>query len=91
MAIRIYARVSGRVQGVGFRFFTQRRAQQLGLVGYVRNRSDGDVELEVEGLEDAVSAFVDTIKRGPPGARVASVDTDVRQSKAGESEFDVCF
>lgn len=91
MSVRIHARVCGRVQGVGFRFFTQSKARQLGLVGYVRNRPDGDVEMEVEGVEDVVSEFVEAIKLGPPGARVLSANTEPRQTKAGESDFDIRF
>ena len=60
---RVYIRVAGSVQGVGFRYFTERKARELGLSGYVRNRPDGDVEMEVEGSPDRVAALVDAVRR----------------------------
>jgi len=62
--------VSGRVQGVGFRFFTEDRAQLEGLHGYVRNLDDGRVEIVVEGEAEALGRFERAIRRGPPAARV---------------------
>jgi acylphosphatase len=91
MATRLHATVRGRVQGVGFRFFAQRTAKQLGLAGYVRNRPNGDVELEVEGAEADVSAFVEAMRRGPPGAHVVSVDTGVCPRHGSESDFEIRF
>ena len=86
---RLYIRVGGRVQGVGFRFFTQRKAQALGLVGYVRNRPDGAVEIEAEGLPDRVMALLDAVKQGPASAYVRRVTADPRDVKGIESSFDV--
>lgn len=72
--------VSGRVQGVAFRDWTVRTAKRLGLVGWVRNLSDGRVEILAEGEEEAIGALVDACKQGPPLARVENVsaiaDTD---------------
>ena len=65
--------ISGRVQGVGFRWWTTRNARELGLVGTVRNRRDGDGELHVEGPEDAVSRLEERLREGPPSARVEGV------------------
>lgn len=67
-------RVAGRVQGVGFRFFTERAALAEGLGGFVRNRQDGTVEALVEGDVDAVMRFERALRLGPPGARVDAVD-----------------
>lgn len=67
-------RVRGRVQGVGFRFFTERAALAEGLHGWVRNADDGSVEIEVEGDAEAVDRFERAIHRGPAGARVTGVD-----------------
>ncbi len=69
------ARVSGSVQGVGFRYWTQHEAQRLGLSGYVQNRSDGTVETEAEGDAASVSAFLDWLSTGPEWADVAAVHT----------------
>lgn len=65
--------VEGRVQGVGFRMFALRRAQSLGIRGYVRNLSDGRVEAVAEGPETAIEAFVRELERGPRRARVDAV------------------
>jgi len=68
--------VSGRVQGVGFRFFADAGAQREGLHGWVRNLPDGRVEALAEGEADAVDRFEHAIGHGPPGARVEGVDVD---------------
>ena len=68
--------MSGRVQGVGFRFFAEAVAQREGLHGWVRNLPDGDVEAMAEGEAEAVERFERAIRRGPPGARVEQVDVD---------------
>jgi acylphosphatase len=68
--------VSGRVQGVGFRFFTEAVAAREGLHGWVRNRSDGRVEAAAEGEADAIERFERALRHGPPGARVEEVEVD---------------
>jgi acylphosphatase len=71
---RLRAIVRGRVQGVGFRASAQIEADRLGLAGWVRNRFDGDVEVEAEGDEEIVRQFLAFLEQGPPLARVRSVD-----------------
>jgi acylphosphatase len=71
--------VSGRVQGVGFRYFTQDAATREGVTGWVRNLPDGRVEAFVEGERDAVTCVERAIRRGPRGARVDSVDVDAEE------------
>ena len=66
--------VRGRVQGVGYRFWTEYTALERGLQGWVRNRSDGSVEAFFAGAPDAVAAMIAACNKGPPGARVESVD-----------------
>jgi acylphosphatase len=73
-AARLVAR--GRVQGVGFRWFTQSAARALGLAGWVRNRRDGTVEVEVRGERAAVEALVERLRQGPSGSGVSAVDVD---------------
>src|SRR5258707_15135154 len=68
--------VSGRVQGVGFRFFAEAAALREGLHGWVRNLPDGRVEALAEGEAEAVERFERAIGHGPPGARVERVDVD---------------
>lgn len=66
-------RIRGRVQGVGFRMYMVRKARELGLSGWVRNRSDGSVEALVQGAPDAVEAMVAWTRQGPPSAEVSEV------------------
>lgn len=67
--------VTGRVQGVGFRVATRRRAQSLGLSGWVRNCPDGSVEGLVAGPSlEVVSGLRDWLRRGPPGAKVETLE-----------------
>jgi acylphosphatase len=73
--------VSGRVQGVGFRWFVREAARQHRLAGWVRNRPDGSVELEASGEEAEFREFVAELREGPPGARVDDV-TEVTTNQA---------
>ena len=66
--------VHGRVQGVGFRYFVQSAAGRLGLVGNVRNRRDGTVEIAVEGDEAVIEEFLKEVRKGPPFSRVDRLD-----------------
>jgi len=68
-----HLRILGRVQGVGFRFYMQREARQLGLTGWVRNRCDGSVEAIVQGAPDAVEQVIAWARRGPGNAMVSEV------------------
>jgi acylphosphatase len=70
---RLY-RVKGRVQGVGFRFFVEHAAHELGLKGYVRNLSDGRVEVCASGPERLLRQLRQKLQDGPPAARVDSVE-----------------
>lgn len=65
--------ISGRVQNVGFRYFTQNAAAREGVAGWVQNLPDGRVEVFVEGDEDAVTRVERAIRSGPPGARVDNI------------------
>jgi acylphosphatase len=67
--------LEGRVQGVGFRWWTRRQAAAFGLHGTVRNLPDGAVEVHVEGPGGAVASFLATVRQGPPGAHVTRVRT----------------
>lgn len=76
--VRLYARVTGRVQGVGFRWFCQRAACLRGLGGWVRNLPDGNVELEIEGPPGLVQDFLGDLQRGPVAARIRALLTEER-------------
>ena len=80
--MRVRLVVSGRVQGVGFRWFVREAARQHRLAGWVRNRSDGSVELEASGDDARFRAFIETIRQGPPGARV----DEVRELSSNQAE-----
>ena len=82
---RLSARITGRVQGVGFRNFTQMRARQLGVTGWVRNVQDGSVRLEAEGPRGALEDLLNAVRDGPRMARVEDVNTDWDDA-AGEFE-----
>jgi acylphosphatase len=84
VAARVHLLISGLVQGVGFRWASQREATRLGLVGWVRNRADGRVEAVAEGPEEAVEAFLAWCERGPAGAAVDAVACE-RQPPQGRS------
>jgi acylphosphatase len=74
-AVRTHLRVEGRVQGVYFRASTQAEALRLGLVGWVRNRRDGTVEVVAEGPARSVETLVAWAQEGPPAARVDRLET----------------
>ena len=74
MTVHRHVLIRGRVQGVGFRAWTEVTALERGLQGWVRNRRDGAVEALFVGLDDAVLAMIDDCRAGPPGARVDFVD-----------------
>lgn len=73
---RVHVIVTGRVQGVGFRFTAQAAASRAGATGWVRNRMDGTVEAQIEGSEAAVGAVLDAIRTGPRGSRVTQVEVE---------------
>jgi acylphosphatase len=83
--------ISGRVQGVGFRYFAIRAARHAGVVGTVRNLSDGTVEAIAEGSETAVSEFRAQLERGPSYGHVSRVDEMEIQTIGRYSGFEVIF
>lgn len=80
--------VHGRVQGVGFRWHTRRKAEELGLAGWVKNRADGCVECMIEGPDDALEAMLAWLRRGPPAARVERLEI-LAQDPTGAQAFAV--
>jgi acylphosphatase len=75
--------VSGRVQDVGYRAWTEMMALDRGIEGWVRNRRDGSVEALFAGAEEVVLTMIELCREGPPGARVAAVD----QREAGSEDL----
>ncbi len=84
--------VSGRVQGVGFRFFTQKAARKLGLTGTVRNLPDGRVEVVAQGTSNPLSSLYSAIHEGPGFARVTEI-TEIETADPDREfrEFKVTF
>lgn len=80
-------RVYGRVQGVWFRAYTQRKAEELGIKGFVRNEADGSVYIEAEGEEQALQAFVEWCYEGSPLAKVERVEIAPLEPPPGYQEF----
>ena len=88
---RVSGIVTGIVQGVNFRWFTQRRATELGLVGYVRNRSDGSVEFVAEGSHADLVRLLDTVRVGPSSAVVENVEAQWSAPTGEFHRFDIRF
>ena len=83
---RVHVMVSGRVQGVGFRYATVGRARSRGVAGWVRNNPDGTVDAVFEGAPEAVEALIAWCRRGPSGARVDDVRVEL-EAPSGERGF----
>ena len=89
--IRAHVHISGRVQGVSFRWYTQHQAQKLGLTGWVRNLWDGRVEAVFEGEESAVRQAVTWCHQGERPARVDNVEVRYGQSTGEFRSFRITF
>lgn len=89
MPERIHLLIQGRVQGVGYRMSAQWKARELGLVGWVRNRPGGAVELVAEGPGDVLDQFIAWCRSGPPVARVTNVQVTREAAREDFSAFDI--
>lgn len=81
--------VQGRVQGVGFRYFTRTQADKINVSGWVRNTPDGAVEIYAEGTRAHLKEFIDHIRSGPPGSAVGRVDIRWSTPQNQHSTFDI--
>ena len=82
--------VYGRVQGIGFRFFTREQAKRLGLTGYVRNLPDGGtVEVVAESEKDRLENLLKYLRAGPPGARVERVEANWSEYTGQYDDFSI--
>lgn len=86
---RLHAHIYGHVQGVSFRYYTQLRANELQLTGWVRNRSDGSVEVIAEGSRDHLDDLFVFLHRGAPAATVERVEVDWLAASGEFSDFRV--
>ncbi len=91
MKARLHAYISGRVQGVAFRFFAQHEARVLGLTGWVSNLYDGRVEVVAEGEREQLEQFLAELKKGPRLARVEKVEITWEEFRDEFLEFSVEF
>lgn len=78
--------ISGRVQGVGFRYFTYRTAKEHQLKGWVKNLYDGTVEVVVTGSRKKVAKMIEKLKEGPPSARVQDIEEIDKPPNTGQLE-----
>lgn len=74
MDVMVHIVIRGRVQGIGYRAWTEDEAQARGIAGWVRNRRDGSVEALFAGAANDVQALIDACRDGPPGARIDAID-----------------
>ena len=86
---RLSITVSGRVQSVGFRFFSRDAAEQFGLTGWVRNAPRHTVELEVQGDEAMLDLFCDKLRHGPRLSHVENVEITEIPVQVHETSFDI--
>ncbi len=83
--------VSGRVQGVYYRAFTQQAAQRLGLSGFCRNLPDGRVEVITEGDRDVIETLVEQLRVGPPRAHVEDVQVHWKPAERRFKDFSIQY
>jgi acylphosphatase len=87
--VRAHILVRGKVQGVGFRAFTQYQATFRKLQGWVRNCAGGEVELEIEGPNRSVDAFLQAMRQGPPLSQVLQVTVDWKEPNRQTEGFKI--
>lgn len=86
-----HATVTGRVQGVGFRYFVQRHATRLRIRGFARNLPDGNVEVQAEGAADSLNQLLVELKKGPGMSRVEDVSVIWKQTPEGFEDFSIRY
>jgi acylphosphatase len=88
---RLEATVSGRVQGVGFRWFVRSNAARLKLTGWTANQSDGSVKVVAEGRSEALDDLERALKDGPPGSSVDKVNASRTQATGDFANFEIRY
>ena len=83
--------ISGRVQGVGFRYYTLGVARRLGLVGWVKNLPSGEVEVRVKGADSTLEALRRQLRQGPPGSRVDALEESELAAPSGWTDFRIVY
>ncbi|WP_210364130.1 acylphosphatase [Bacillus sp. REN3] len=83
--------VSGKVQGVGYRYYAQMKAIQFGITGWVRNLEDGGVEILASGLRESLDQFIDEIRRGNPFSTVDHVEVTEQENTETYKSFAIKY
>ena len=91
MRSRIRVVVSGRVQGVAFRYYTRQQARSLGIQGWVRNLPDGSVECEIEGSNESLEKMLAFLHEGPRLAKVTNITIEPLRESGDDSGFHIRF
>ena len=91
MKSRIHVFVSGRVQGVFFRYETRKTAKDLGIKGWVRNLPDGRVEVIAEVDKDKIDNLIEFLKKGTPAARIDKVDVETEEYQNEFEDFTIKY
>lgn len=86
---RVRLQISGQVQGVFFRRSAKVKAGELGIFGWVRNKSDGSVEAIAQGSKDKINEFISWCRKGPPFAKVENVEIDWKKDLEDFGEFEI--
>lgn len=89
MVVRVHLYIEGNVQGVFFRRSAKNKADELGVVGLIRNRRDGSVEAIAQGSKSKVDTFIKWCKKGPPFSKVEKVEVEWKKNLEDFEEFEV--
>ena len=88
-SVRVHVVVSGEVQGIGYRAFIKRRAQSIGIIGWIRNLEDGNVEAVFQGESDIIEEIIAVCNRGPVFARVKNVQVFKEEPRDDLTNFSI--
>jgi len=91
MTKSVKVKVFGFVQGIGYRSWTKRKAEELGLKGWVKNLEDGTVESYLEGEEHSLNLMIELMKKGPRFARVEKIEVKSENQVKGYENFQIVY
>ncbi len=89
--VRFFGRATGRVQGVGFRYFVQQNAEELGVKGWVKNMPDGSVTMELQGTEEKIHEMEERIRRGNFFVKVRELELEAREPIQEDKPFEIRY
>ncbi len=89
--VRYFGRATGRVQGVGFRYFVQQNAEELGVKGWVRNMSDGSVTMELQGTQELIDEMEERIRKGNFFVKVKELELEAREPLEEDQPFEIRY